>query len=62
MNSVKWLTGNESENSISPRVIGADKFIVRGVDFTRLLTISLIILPLIPLICAFLIWYYRRNQ
>lgn len=62
MSSVNWLTGGVGENSISPRIIGADKFIIRGVDFTRLFIITLIVIPLIPLICAFVIWYYRRNQ
>jgi ABC-2 type transport system permease protein len=62
MSCVNWLSGSRGENSISPRIIGADKFIVRGDDFTRLMVISLIVMPLIPFICALLIWYFRRNQ
>jgi len=62
MNCVNWLTGGGEENSIAPRVIGADKFIVRGSSFTRLVIVSLVFMPLIPFICAFLIWYFRRNQ
>jgi ABC-2 type transport system permease protein len=62
MNCVNWLSGGRGENSIPPRIIGADKFIVRGDNFTRLLIISLVVMPLIPFICAFIIWYFRRNQ
>lgn len=62
MNSVNWLSDGHSENSISPRIIGADKFIVRGSNFTRLVLVSLVLMPLIPFISAFLIWYFRRNR
>lgn len=62
MSCVSWLTGGNKESSISPRVIGADKFIVRGSNFTRLVLVSLVFMPLIPFICAFLVWYFRRNQ
>jgi ABC-type uncharacterized transport system involved in gliding motility auxiliary subunit len=62
MSCVSWLTDGNDENSIAPRTIGADKFIVRGSNFTRLVVVSLVFMPLIPFICAFLIWYFRRNQ
>jgi ABC-type uncharacterized transport system involved in gliding motility auxiliary subunit len=62
MKCVNWLAGDREEDSISPRIIGADKLIVRGDNFTRLVIISLVIMPLIPFICAFIIWYIRRNQ
>jgi len=62
MNCVNWLSDGHTENSISPRIIGADKFIVRGSVFNRLVLVSLVLMPLIPFICAFLIWYFRRNR
>ena len=62
MKCVNWLAGDRDEESISPRIIGADKLIVRGDNFTRLVIISLVVMPLIPFICAFILWYIRRNQ
>lgn len=62
LNSVNWLVGERDDYSISPRIIGADKLIVRGSDFIKLMIISVVILPLIPFLGAILIWYLRRNQ
>jgi ABC-2 type transport system permease protein len=62
LNCINWLVGGREEESISPRIIGADKLIVRGNDFIKLIIISLGVLPGIPFIGALLIWYLRRNQ
>jgi ABC-type uncharacterized transport system involved in gliding motility auxiliary subunit len=61
LNCMSWLVGGRAEESITPRIIGADKLIVRGSDFTKLITITLFVLPLIPFLGAFLVWYLRRN-
>ena len=62
LSCVSWLVGGREEETISPRVIGADKLIVRGNDFIKLVIICLAVLPLIPFIGALAIWYLRRNQ
>ena len=62
LSSASWLVGGRGDETISPRVIGAEKLIVRGSDFVKLLVISLVVLPAIPLAGALLIWYLRRNQ
>ena len=62
LSCVNWLLGGRGEETISPRIIGADKLIVRGSDFVRLVVISIIILPAIPFIGALMTWYFRRNQ
>jgi len=62
LNSVGWLVGERTSDAISPRIIGADRLIVRGSDFTKLAAISLFVLPMLPLLGAFAIWYLRRNR
>jgi hypothetical protein len=62
LSCVNWLAGGRVEETISPRIIGADKLIVRGNDFIKLIVICLVILPLIPFASAVVIWYLRRNQ
>jgi ABC-2 type transport system permease protein len=62
LSAVNWLLGGRGEESISPRVIGAEKLIVRGTDFVKLAAISLVFLPAIAFVGAFLMWYLRRNQ
>ena len=62
LSGVSWLLGGRGEETISPRVIGADKLIVRGSDFVKLAVISLIVLPMIAFFGAVMIWYLRRNQ
>ena len=62
LSSVSWLVGGRGDETISPRIIGADKLIVRGSDFTRLMVISIFVLPGIPFLGALAIWYMRRNQ
>ena len=62
LSCASWLVGGRGDETISPRVIGAEKLIVRGSDFVKLLVISLVVLPAIPLAGALLIWYLRRNQ
>ncbi len=62
LNAINWLAGRGEEDAISPRIIGADKLIVRGTDFTRLVIICLVVLPLIPFGGAFVIWRLRRNR
>jgi ABC-2 type transport system permease protein len=62
LNCAAWLVGGREDESISPRIIGADKLIVRGNDFIKLLIISVVVLPLIPFIGALMVWYLRRNR
>jgi ABC-type uncharacterized transport system involved in gliding motility auxiliary subunit len=62
LSGVRWLLGGRGEETISPRVIGAEKLIVRGTDFVKLVAISLLVLPMIAFVGAVLIWYLRRNQ
>jgi ABC-2 type transport system permease protein len=62
LSCVNWLRGGGEENLISPRVIGADKLIVRGNDFIKLLVICMVIMPLVPFIGALAVWYMRKNQ
>ena len=62
LSGVRWLLGGRGEETISPRVIGAEKLIVRGTDFVKLSAISLLVLPMIAFVGALLIWYLRRNQ
>lgn len=62
LSAVSWLLGGRGEETISPRVIGAEKLIVRGADFVKLAVISLIVLPLIAFAGAGLLWHLRRNQ
>jgi ABC-2 type transport system permease protein len=62
LNCIGWLTGGRDEYTISPRIIGGDKLIVRGNDFIRLIIITLVVLPAIPFIGAAVLWYLRRNQ
>jgi hypothetical protein len=59
---VNWLTGSQEVDPISPRVIGADRFIVRGNEFIRLILICLVLMPFIPFSGAVLMWYLKRNQ
>jgi ABC-type uncharacterized transport system involved in gliding motility auxiliary subunit len=62
LSSVRWLLGGRGEETISPRVIGAEKLIVRGGDFVKLAVISLVVLPAIAFAGALLIFTLRRNQ
>jgi len=62
LSCVNWLLDGRGEETISPRIIGADKLIVRGSDFVRLVVISIIILPAISFFGALMTWYLRRNQ
>jgi ABC-type uncharacterized transport system involved in gliding motility auxiliary subunit len=62
INSVNWLTGSRGEEAVAPRIIGADRLMVRGNDFVRLVIITIVLLPAVPFCGAFLIWYVRRNQ
>jgi ABC-2 type transport system permease protein len=62
LSCVNWLLDGRGEETISPRIIGADKLIVRGSDFVRLAVISIIILPAISFFGALMTWYLRRNQ
>ena len=62
LSAVSWLLGGRGEETISPRVIGAERLIVRGADFIKLAVISLVVLPLIAFAGAGMIWYLRRNQ
>jgi ABC-2 type transport system permease protein len=62
LNCISWLTGGRNEYTISPRIIGGDRLIVRGNDFIRLIIITLVVLPAIPFIGAVVLWYLRRNQ
>ena len=62
LSAVRWLLGGRGEETISPRVIGAEKLIVRGADFIKLAVVSLVVLPLIAFAGAGLIWWLRRNQ
>ena len=45
LSAVSWLQGGRGEETISHRVIGAEKLIVRGTDFVKLVVISLLVLP-----------------
>ena len=63
--AIRWIVSyarGRGEKTISPRIIGADKLIVRGSDFVRLVIISIIILPAISFFGALMTWYLRRNQ
>jgi ABC-2 type transport system permease protein len=62
LKSIGWLAGDRESDSISPRIIGADKLIVRGNDFVKLVVIVLVVMPLIPFSSALAIWYLRRNR
>lgn len=62
LSCVNWLLGGRGDETISPRIIGADKLIVRGSEFVRLVIISIILLPAIPFIGALMTWYLRKNQ
>ena len=62
INCVNWLIGERETGSIAPRIIGANRLIVRGNDFTKLVILCIVMLPLIPFIGAFFTWLKRRNQ
>lgn len=62
LNCVGWLVGGRGEDVISPRIIGANKLLVRGSDFIRLVIIAVVVLPLIPFLGGLFTWYLRRNQ
>lgn len=62
LSSVRWLLGGRGEETISPRVIGAERLIVRGADFVKLAVISLLVLPAIAFIGALATFYLRKNQ
>jgi ABC-type uncharacterized transport system involved in gliding motility auxiliary subunit len=62
LSCVSWLAGGAGIESISPKIISADRLIVRGTDFIVLLVLAVIVLPLAPFTAAFLTWYRRRNR
>jgi gliding motility-associatede transport system auxiliary component len=62
LSCVNWLVGGHGEQGISPRIINADRLIVRGTEFVMLLALSVVILPLLPFAGAFVTWYTRRNR
>jgi hypothetical protein len=62
LSAVNWLTGSRGAEAFAPRIIGADRLIVRGDQFVRLVFITLFLLPAISFAGAFMIWYLRRNQ
>ncbi len=62
LSSVRWLLGGRGEETISPRVIGAERLIVRGTDFVKLAVVTLLVLPAIAFAGALAIFYMRRNQ
>ncbi len=59
---VNWLAGGRGEETISPRILGVDRLIVRGTEFVALLMLSVIVIPLLAFGGAFLTWYLRRNR
>lgn len=59
---VNYLQGSREVNTISPKIINADTFLVRGNDFTKLAVICIGILPMIAFIGAYMVWRLRRNQ
>lgn len=60
--AVNWLVGGRGEQSIPPRIIAADRLIVRGNEFVLLLVVSVILLPALAFAGAFVTWHVRRNR
>ncbi len=62
MNAIGWLQGSRELENISPKLLQADKLIIRGDSFMRLTFIVVLALPLTAFIGALLMWAGRRNQ
>jgi ABC-2 type transport system permease protein len=61
INSVNWVQGTRTVNTIRPKVVNADTLDITGSDFLRLGIISVLVLPVLAFAAAFLIWVRRRN-
>ena len=61
INSVNWVQGSRAVNTIRPKEVNADTLDITGRDFLRLGIISVLVLPALAFIAAFLVWLSRRN-
>lgn len=62
MSCINYFQSSPEMNVISPKIINADTFLVRGSDFTKLSVICIGVLPMIAFIGAYMVWRIRRNQ
>lgn len=61
INSVNWVQGGRSVNTIRPKEVNADTLDITGRDFLRLGIFSVLVLPALAFAAAFLVWLTRRN-
>jgi len=61
INSVNWVQGSRTVNTIRPKEINADTLDITGRDFLGLGIVSVLVLPALAFMAAFLVWLSRRN-
>jgi hypothetical protein len=61
INSVNWVEGSRAVNTIRPKEVNADTLDITGRDFLRLGIISVLVLPALAFLAAFVVWLSRRN-
>ena len=62
LNSVDWLQGERDDEIIAGKSINANRLLIRGDDFTKLLVICIGVVPFIAFAGAGTVWFTRRNQ
>ncbi|MEG2164916.1 MAG: GldG family protein [Ruthenibacterium sp.] len=62
INSVNWLQGGHELHQIIGKKVNSDTLLVRGNEFTKLVIICCLVLPLIAFAGAIFIWYSKRNR
>jgi ABC-2 type transport system permease protein len=61
INSVNWVLGSRAVNTIRPKEVNADTLDITGRDFLRLGILSVLVLPALAFMAAFVVWLSRRN-
>ncbi len=61
INSVNWLAGGRETEIISGKVINSNTMAIRADDFTTLMILTCVVIPLIMFVAAVVVWRIRKR-